>query len=127
MVDKKQELKKLKDAIIKTLRDNDELASLMADLKDRGVVDSATLLNLCVKIDDVLEITCATVSQNDLGKKKRGKAASAANKKITPRVGENAREVIDGRSLSSNEIAFQEWVNKRFDEDVWLRKFGLIW
>lgn len=36
-------------------------------------------------------------------------------------------EMIDGRWLSSQEIAFQKWASERFDEEAWLRKLKLRW
>ena len=35
-------------------------------------------------------------------------------------------QFIDGQELSKKEIEFQEFTNKKFDDDEWLKKNGLI-
>jgi hypothetical protein len=35
-------------------------------------------------------------------------------------------QFIDGQELSKKEVEFQEFSNKRFDTDEWLKKNGLI-
>lgn len=39
----------------------------------------------------------------------------------------NRKEQSDGRRLSPQETAFQEWVSEHFDEAGWLRKLKLRW
>lgn len=35
-------------------------------------------------------------------------------------------QYIDGRKLTKNEIAFQEYINERFNDESWLRDHGII-
>lgn len=127
MADRDNELKKLADAVIETLKSNKKVLSLMAELRDKNVVDSATLLSLHFKINELLEISCATMSEEELEAQGVYERQSAPKQKKAKSEEQEPRETIDGRDLSENEIAFQEWVSERFDEENWLKKTKLIW
>jgi len=35
-------------------------------------------------------------------------------------------EYVDGRKLTKNEIAFEDYLSEKFDETDWLKKHGII-
>ncbi len=122
-----KELKALSHAITEALLQNEEVMNLLADFKDRKVVDPNTLMGVAFKISDLLEIYDVTVSEANgemasVQQTKRKKRREADIQKIT-----KLREIIDGRDLSKNEVAFQEWLIERFDDKNWLKGERLIW
>ncbi|MGK7346196.1 MAG: hypothetical protein ACNS63_10365 [Candidatus Nitrospinota bacterium M3_3B_026] len=127
MAEKGREIKKLSEAVAEALKNNEKVMSLIAELKERGVVDSETLLSLYLKIGDLLEVSLTTVSREELEKLKTGKQAAPKKAEPPREPDDDIHETIDGRDLSRNEIAFQEWTAERFNEGNWLKKRRLIW
>ncbi|VAX20283.1 hypothetical protein MNBD_NITROSPINAE02-2196 [hydrothermal vent metagenome] len=122
-----KELKALSHAITEALLQNEEVMNLLADFKDRKIVDPNTLMGVAFKISDLLEIYDVTVSETDgemasVQQTRKRKRKETDIQKIT-----KLREIIDGRDLSKNEIAFQEWLIERFDDKNWLKGERLIW
>ncbi len=36
-------------------------------------------------------------------------------------------ELIDGKEVSDNHMAFEKWASEKFSEKDWLKKSGLLW
>ena len=141
--DREKELQELSHAIVEALTHNDDVMALLADLKEREVIDSSTLLGLALKISDLLELSGMAFTQEDVaegpsaiiennvaendpsGEAKTEKFLGNISQEIKSEEAEEA--IIDGRELSENEIAFQEWSNDNFDEKEWLKNTRLIW
>ncbi len=132
-----KDLKVLSHAIVDALARNDDVMSMLSDLKERNVIDSSTLLGLALKINDLLEISGTAFTNESLRADSDDneevsltKPTDVARKPVQA-VSENLESktvgMIDGRKLSKNEVAFQEWVNGQFDEKGWLSSSGLIW
>ncbi len=124
-----KELKELSQIIIEVLTNNKDVMGLLADLKERKIIESTTLLGLALKVNDLLEISGATFTKEELEKESK---LPAPENKLLEADGSGTgttskRELIDGRELTPNEIAFEQWSRENFDEDRWLRKSGLIW
>ncbi|MBI5814780.1 MAG: hypothetical protein HZB29_04135 [Nitrospinae bacterium] len=128
MEDKKneKELKALTRAIMEVLTHNEEIMTLLLDLKTRKVIDSSTLLGLALKVSDLVEVSGTAFSQEELGVRKAGPDPRAAEAKSDQLLAVKEKAVIDGRELSTRETAFQEWTSEQFDEKAWLKKSGLI-
>lgn len=128
MAGKGRDAEKLSEAVAEALKNNEKVMSLIAGLKERGAVDSETLLSLYLKIGDLLEVSLTTVSREELERSKSAKRARQPKEAARPQPPDDeAHETIDGRNLSRNEIAFQEWTAERFNEENWLKKRRLIW
>lgn len=131
--DKDKELKELSHAIVDALTHNGDVMGMLADLKERKVIDSTTLLGLALKISDLLEISGMAFTDDEVSLRRRlkeGASAPATERALAPAVKEPSVEgtaMIDGRKLSNREIAFEEWSRERFDEKDWLKDQGLIW
>ncbi len=123
---REKELKELSQVIVDALTRNDEVMGLLADLKDRKIIDSSTLLGLALKINDLLEISGATIDQIGQNSSERSMKTEPA-KHTNQDDSKDVKEVVDGRELTPLEIAFERWASEKFDEKKWLRKAGLIW
>ncbi len=127
--DKEKELKELSQSIVEALAANEEVMSHLTDLKERGVIDSATLLGLALKVDELLQISGVAFMQDTDHHERPPKelvgeveGAIAAQEEID----EPTDATIDGRQLSPQEVAFQEWAASHFDEKSWLKDLGLM-
>lgn len=127
--DRENELRELSQVIIEALTHNEDVMAHLADLKERNIIDSQTLLGLALKISDLLELSGMAFTQEEVQNSLAANSGEtkppmlpASNKKE-----KNDFEEIDGRKLSNNEIDFQEFTASKFDEKEWLQKTGLIW
>ena len=141
--DREKELQELSHAIVEALTHNDDVMALLADLKEREVIDSSTLLGLALKISDLLELSGMAFTQEDIAEEppamienkvaENDQSDEAETKRFIGDIsheikGDEAEDaIIDGRELSENEIAFEEWSNDKFDEKEWLKNTRLIW
>ena len=138
--DREKELQELSHAIVEALTHNDDVMTLLADLKEREVIDSSTLLGLALKISDLLELSGMAFTQEDIAEEptamienkvaENDQSGDAETKRFTGDINGEIKDeeaIIDGRELSENEIAFQEWSNDNFDEKEWLKNTRLIW
>jgi len=123
-----KELKELSRIIIEALTNNKEVMGLLADLKERKIIESTTLLGLALKVNDLLEISGATFTKEELQKENKLPAPTNNPPRANdPDTATNNKELIDGRELTPSEMAFERWSRENFDVDQWLRKSGLIW
>lgn len=127
---REKELKELSRMITEALTHSEEVMAYLADLKKRNIIDSSTLLGLALKVNDLLVISSHAYPQQAEEQEAERTRAMAAHKEQNAASAEPApaqREQIDGRELSSAEIAFEEWSRKKFSQNTWLRDVGLIW
>jgi len=127
---RENELKELSQAIVEALTHNEEVMAMLSDLKDRNVIDSTTLLGLALKISDLLEISGMAFTHEEVARQVKHELSGKVEEKVAKNVTtapERRLEKIDGRTLSKNEIAFQEWANQRFDEKEWLKGHSILW
>ena len=125
--DKEKELRELSQSIVEALAANEEVMSHLSDLKERGIIDPSTLLGLALKVDDLLQISgVAFMQDTDPAPKElvgEVEAAIAAEEEAET----SLDTTVDGRKLSTSEVAFTEWAASRFDEKQWLKELGLLY
>jgi len=129
---REKDLKDLSQLIVSALTRDEGVMNALADLKKRKVIEPSTLLGLALKINDLLEISGAAVSEEDVRKIVNERAEQEEKPEPAPRplrseVSLKQRTMIDGRELSREEILFEEWAIANFNERDWLKKSGLIW
>jgi len=121
-----KELKELSQVIVDALTRNEDVMNYLAELKDRNIIDSSTLLGLALKVNDLLEISGSVISKQDGAHSSAGRQAKAGPR-TRPESENDPKELIDGKKLSDRQIAFEKWASDRFDEKGWLKKSGIIW
>jgi hypothetical protein len=110
---------KLSKAITEAVMTSPEVKKIVAEIqKDENICPKSFMvlvLKLEVLTDSLeLEIEEELREKPALPKKRRNKKSS------------KKPQFIDGQELSKKEIEFQEFSNKKFDTDEWLKKNGLI-
>ena len=106
-----EELEKLSRAIAEAIFSSKNVKKIIEEIREKDLILPHTLMVMVLKLDTLSNISDG--SQVDLDnvhmKKKKAK-----------------RQFIDGKELDVNEIAFQEFLIKRFNDKEWLKKNGLI-
>ena len=117
--DSEPEFEKLSKAITEAVMTSEKVRKIVEEIQKKDEICPQSFMVLVLKMQVLTESLELKVDlENSEGKpvtKKR-------NRKKTP----ETSQYIDGRKLSKREIDFEEFLNKRFDSENWLRENGLI-
>ena len=110
---------KLSKAITEAVMTSPKVKKIVAEIqKDEDICPKSFMvlvLKMEVLTDSIeLEVEEELKEERPAPKKRRRKKSS------------RKPQFIDGQELSKKEIEFQEFTNKKFDDDEWLKKNGLI-
>ena len=110
---------KLSKAITEAVMTSPKVKKIVAEIQKDEDICSKSFMVLVLKMEVLtdsleLEVKEELKEEGPAPKKRRGKKSS------------RKPQFIDGQELSKKEIEFQEFTNKKFDEDEWLKKNGLI-
>ena len=110
---------KLSKAITEAVMNSPKVKKIVAEIqKDE---------NICPKSFMVLVLKMEVLTDSlELEFEEELKVERPAPKKRRSKKSSRKRQFIDGQELSKKEIEFQEFSNKKFDDDEWLKKNGLI-
>jgi len=113
-----REFERLSKAITDAVMNSEKVKKIVADIQKKEKICPQSFMVLVLKMQvltDSLEMEVEEdLLENTPPRKNGGKK---------PR---NLPQYIDGNRLSKSEIEFQEFFNKQFDTEDWLRKNGLI-
>ena len=110
---------KLSKAITEAVMMSPKVKKIVAEIqKDEDICPKSFMvlvLKMEVLTDSIeLEVEEELKEERPAPKKRRSKKSS------------RKPQFIDGQELSKKEIEFEEFTNKKFDDDEWLKKNGLI-
>jgi hypothetical protein len=110
---------KLSKAITEAVMTSPKVKKIVAEIqKDE---------NICPKSFMVLVLKMEVLTDSlELEFEEKFKEERPAPKKRRSKKSSRKPQFIDGQELSKKEIEFQEFSNKKFDDDEWLKKNGLI-
>jgi len=106
----KEDIEKLSKAIVDAIVKSKEVKSILSRLVKNYIIVDKGFMMLMIKIQALTELTDIQ-KKNDNGKRRAKK--------------NDMRQYIDGRELTSNEVAFLEYCAKNFDDKEWLKKVGI--
>lgn len=106
----KEDIEKLSKAIVDAIVKSKEVKSILSRLVKNDIIIDKGFMMLMIKIQALTELTDIQ-KKNDNGKRRTKK--------------KDMRQYIDGRELTSNEVAFLEYCAKNFDDKEWLKKAGI--
>ena len=110
---------KLSKAITEAVMSSPKVKKIVAEIQKNEEICPKSFMVLVLKMEvltDSLELEVAEeLTEEQPSQKKRVRKKSS--KKI---------QFIDGQQLSKKEIEFQEFSNKKFNTEDWLKKNGLI-
>ena len=110
---------KLSKAITEAVMTSPKVKKIVAEIQKDDNICSKSFMVLVLKMEvltDSLELEIEEELKEERPKPKKRKSKKSSRKP----------QFIDGQELSKKEIEFQEFANKKFDNDEWLKKNGLI-
>jgi hypothetical protein len=110
---------KLSKAITEAVMTSPKVKKIISEIQEDEEICPKSFMVLVLKMEvltDTLEIEVEEeLIEEPPAPKKRGRKKPSKKPQF-----------IDGQELSKKEIEFQEFSNKKFDADEWLKKNGLI-
>ena len=110
---------KLSKAITEAVMTSPKVKKIVAEIQKDDNICPKSFMVLVLKMEvltDSLELEIEEELKEERPAPKKRKSKKSSRKP----------QFIDGQELSKKEIEFQEFANKKFDNDEWLRKNGLI-
>jgi hypothetical protein len=110
---------KLSKAITEAVMTSPEVKKIVAEIQKNDHICPKSFMVLVLKMEvltDSLELEVEEEIAEERPAPKRRKSKKATQKP----------QFIDGQELSKKEIEFQEFANKKFDTEEWLKNNGLI-
>ena len=110
---------KLSKAITEAVMNSPKVKKIVAEIQKDEDICPKSFMVLVLKMEVLtdsleLEVEEELKEERPAPKKRRSKKSS------------RKPQFIDGQELSKKEIEFQEFSNKKFDSEEWLKKNGLI-
>jgi hypothetical protein len=110
---------KLSKAITEAVMTSPKVKKIVAEIQKDDNICPKSFMVLVLKMEVLtdsleLEVEEELKEERPAPKKRRSKKSS------------RKPQFIDGQELSKKEIEFQEFSNKKFDNDEWLKKNGII-
>ena len=110
---------KLSKAITEAVMTSPKVKKIVAEIQKDDNICPKSFMVLVLKMEVLtdsleLEVEEETIEERPAPKKRKSKKSA------------QKPQFIDGQELSKKEIEFQEFTNKKFDNDDWLKKNGLI-
>lgn len=110
---------KLSKAITEAVMTSPKVKKIVAEIQKDEDICPKSFMVLVLKME-VLTDSLELEVEEELKEKR------PAPKKRRSKKSSRKPQFIDGQELSKKEIEFQEFTNKKFDDDEWLKKNGLI-
>ncbi len=110
---------KLSKAITEAVMSSPKVKKIVAEIQKNDNICPKSFMVLVLKMEVLtdsleLEVEEELTEERPASKKRRSKKSSQMS------------QFIDGKELSKKEIEFQEYSNKNFNTQEWLKKNGLI-
>ena len=110
---------KLSKAITEAVMTSPKVKKIVAEIQKDEDICPKSFMVLVLKME-VLTDSLELEVEEEL------KEGRPATKKRRRKKSSRKPQFIDGQELSKKEVEFQEFANKKFDDDEWLKKNGLI-
>ncbi|QPJ63102.1 MAG: hypothetical protein G3M70_14950 [Candidatus Nitronauta litoralis] len=107
---------RLSDAIMKAISNSPEISKLLTELKEKGLITPESYFNFILSLEELSTLLEIPSYPENLYKLEPSKESD--DEEI---LGEN----IEKSGFSENEMRFEEYYRKMFDEKEWLRKARL--
>jgi len=114
-----KEFEKLSKAITEAILNSKDVKKIIEEIRKRDLFTPNSLMVMVLKLESLSSLRdCLNdATEDDLGNFKK-----PSNKKKE----KTCRQYIDGKELDSSEIAFHEFLVKKFNQKKWLKKNRLI-
>jgi hypothetical protein len=106
---------RLSKAITEAVLTSEKVRKTVEEIQKNDEICPQSFMVLVLKMQVLTESLELDIEQRDIAEK------STAPKKIRKKSSKKS-QFIDGRKLSRDEVAFEEFRSKQFDSDNWLKK-----
>ena len=113
-----ENFEKLSKAITEAVMSSAKVKKVVEEISKKTSICPQSFMVLVLKMEVLADALELDVEEASVEHKKPKRGRKKSGKKQT--------QSIDGKPLTPNELAFEEYVNQLFDDDEWLRKNGLI-
>ena len=117
--DSEPEFEKLSKAVTEAVMTSEKIRKIVEEIQKKDAICPQSFMVLVLKMQVLTESLELKVEQDSSEEK-------AVTKKRNRKKTREKSQYIDGRKLSKREIDFEEFLNKRFDSENWLKENGLI-
>ena len=117
--DSEPEFEKLSKAITEAVMSSEKIRKIVEEIQKKDEICPQSFMVLVLKMQVLTESLELKIEQSNTAEK-------PVTKKRGRRKTSEKSQYIDGRKLSKREIDFEEFLNKRFDSESWLKENGLI-
>ena len=115
-----RDFEKLSRAITEAVMRSEKVRKLVEEIQKKENICPQSFMVLVLSMQSLSGAMGNMSAQEELDPEK--KPPKRPRKK---KAAENG-QFIDGQKLSKNEIAFQEFINDRFDADEWFKRHGIV-
>lgn len=113
-----RDFEKLSRAITDAVMNSEDVKKIVAEIQKKEKICPQSFMVLVLKMQVLTESLEMEVEEDFLD--------TPPAKKTRKKKSRDRPQYIDGNRLSKKEIEFQEYNNKQFDTQSWLKKNGLI-
>jgi len=113
----------LNEAIMKAIVSSKDVKTVLNGFKDKDMINNLAVLNLILSLEELSDLV---FSKDGSCKFEKTDTAPATESQETPaEQPSQSPYLIDGKSLTPNEVLFERFFQGKFDEADWLRKFKI--
>lgn len=115
--DSERDFERLSRAITEAVMRSEKVRSIVEEIQKKENICPQSFMVLVLNMQSLsgaMEMTAPEEEREEKPPKRTRRKKAAGHD-----------QYIDGRKLTKNEIAFQEFVNERFDADEWFRRNGI--
>ena len=112
------QFEKLSKAITEAVVTSEKVQKVVEEIQKRDGICPQSFMVLVLKMQVLTESLELNIEQDDTAEK-------PVTKKRTRKKTSKKSQYIDGRKLSQHEIDFEDFSNKRFNSEDWLKNNGL--
>jgi hypothetical protein len=116
-----QEYENLNDAILQAIVASKEVQEILARFKKLNQMDDKAVLNLFLSLDELYQMINEK-SSDPATYKLEPSASSEELIKAEEKPALKEASIIDGETLTNNEVLFEKFYQGNFDENSWMKK-----
>jgi hypothetical protein len=116
-----QEYENLNDAILQAIVASTEVQDILVRFKKLNQMDDKAVLNLFLSLDELYQIINEE-SSDPANYKLEPRAASEKHIKQEESSSQKETSLIDGETLTNNEVLFEKFFQGNFNENSWMKK-----
>ena len=118
-----KEFEQLNEAILKAIVSSPDVEKVLLDFKSKNLINEMAVVNLILSLEELSDLIFSKPSGKDLYKlepaMEKQPASDSENKSASaPR----KDHLVDGKTLSRNEILFERYYQGRFNEMQWMKR-----